>query len=405
MDRPASHLTTALASVYAPLLAPLLVPLLVLVLSVAHADAVTFTYTASADTFIRGGSPNANDGTDTILRVRPNGPTRSLVQVDQATLLADLDGVVVNSATLTLFVESATNWSTGRDIGIHRVTTDWVETEATWNIPKTGGPAWDGGAYDALATDTYTQTNDLTGFISLDVTADVAAFLADEESNFGWLLRKTDESENGGVIYTSREGVTATNRPMLEIDVDFIACPRTPWTFCKQSTKENRPLLLLKDKDDKDQLIYKWVAGEETTLADLGDPLTTTTYTVCVWDAIADSPELIYEAILPPGGVCDGKPCWKAVKKGFNYKDTDLGVRGMKILILRVGAEGKAKIIAKGQGPGLDLPALPLAQDSTVLAQVKTDHDGGQCYESRFSAPTKRNDIEQFKDKGDAPLP
>ncbi len=378
---------------------------LFLTMSLHEAGAATFTYTVTGDSFIRGGSPNSNDGTSNILRVRPNGPTRSLVRVDHATLFGDLDGAIVNSATLTFFVESATNWGTGRDIGVHRVTTDWLESEVTWALPQTGGPAWDGGAHIATPTDTYTQTNTLTGAISVDVTADVADFISGDASNFGWLLRKTDESENGGVVYTSREGTTAANRPMLEVDVDFIACPSVPQGPCRESVLENRALLLMKDKDDKDSLIFKVVKGEQTDLVDLGDPLTSTTYTVCVWDSIADTPQLVYQAIIPPGGTCGNKDCWKTAKNGFNYKDTALSVSGMKILTLRSGPEGKVKLIAKGQGPALNLPSLPLAQDQTVVAQIKSDLDGGKCWEGRFSGPAKKNEAELFKDKGDAPLP
>lgn len=49
------------------------------------------------------------------------------------------------------------------------------------------------------------HTNTLTGWVSFDVTADVTTFLAGT-ANYGWLLKKTDETQSGWVEYTSQEG-------------------------------------------------------------------------------------------------------------------------------------------------------------------------------------------------------
>jgi hypothetical protein len=50
------------------------------------------------------------------------------------------------------------------------------------------------------------------------VTADVQAFLTDT-GNYGWLIKKTDEGQNGQVDYTARQG-TAGNGPRLILVVE-----------------------------------------------------------------------------------------------------------------------------------------------------------------------------------------
>ena len=62
------------------------------------------------------------------------------------------------------------------------------------------------------------HANGQTGWVDFDVTEDVAAFLAGEP-NFGWLLKKTEENQNGKVDYTSREGA-AGQRPKLVLLVE-----------------------------------------------------------------------------------------------------------------------------------------------------------------------------------------
>jgi hypothetical protein len=54
------------------------------------------------------------------------------------------------------------------------------------------------------------------GWVEFDVTDDVMAFLSGEASNFGWLIKRGDETTPGLVAYSTREG---TRRPELHIKV------------------------------------------------------------------------------------------------------------------------------------------------------------------------------------------
>ncbi len=416
---------------------------------------VITTLSTNGDTYLRGGGgDNQNEGSETFLRLRRTGDNRSLVRFDQAAIAAASAGGVLQSATLELFIElNNDSWSTGREVDVHRLLADWTEFGATFNCPDDTNTAntspdcpvqWNGGTFSPTATASYLQVNGLTGVVSLDVTADVALFLAGTD-NYGWLVKKRNEGQNGVVEYTSRQG-TANQEPKLVLDV-FIPPTNTPTetptntptatptntptltntpteTFtptstatpdpicgtqpilgCRQSLQSNRSLLLLKDKGGaKDKLIFKWIKGEATTAGLFGNPVVDTTYSMCVYDQSGGVSSLIMQAIVPPGGTCGSKPCWKTTGKGFRFKDTATANDGIKLLNLKSGTDGKAKIILKGAGTNLNFPSLPLTQDQTVIAQVKNNINSGECWEARFSSPARKNVNDQFKDKGDAPI-
>ncbi|MGI0016741.1 MAG: hypothetical protein ACREBU_25235, partial [Nitrososphaera sp.] len=62
--------------------------------------------------------------------------------------------------------------------------------------------------------DFVTVTNNLSGFIEFDVTGDVKDFLSNG-SNFGWLVKKTDEYQSGMVIFASRENGSINGPELL----------------------------------------------------------------------------------------------------------------------------------------------------------------------------------------------
>ena len=401
----------------------------------------------SADTYIRSG--NKNFGTATFLTVQRTGTHRSLVRFDQNQLSDLVGGGTLQSATLRLVIEgNNNNWSSGREIDLHRLLADWTELGATFNCPIDSNTAnstpdcpvqWNGGTFAVSPTASYVQTNGLTGEVLLDVTADVSAFLAGT-ANFGWIIKKRVEGQNGSIDYTAREG-TPINSPRLILDVFFpptatptntptatptatptltptltptntstatpnIQCGAQPLDGCRQSNRAGKSSLQLRKQGGaKDQLLFKWLDGEATGMADLGNPALATTYTFCLYDQVGGLSSLIVEAIVPPAGTCKGRPCWKSTGKGFKYADRDRARNGMRVINLKAGGDNKAAILVKAQGPGIGLPSLPLQQNQAVIAQVKNDRLAGQGWESRFTGPANKNDSVRFKDKGDAPIP
>ncbi len=154
-----------------------------------------------------------------------------------------------------------------------------------------------------------------------------------------------------------------------------------------------------RDGSSRDKAGLKWKSGEAHDLAALGDPTVATAYTLCVYDQSAGSWQTALEATIPAGGSCAGSPCWKAIgSKGFKYKDRASTAGGVQKLILKSGAEGRTKFILKARGGAIDLPAMPLAQDSTVAARLS--NDAGSCWQADFTTPATANSASRFKDKG-----
>ncbi|MBX3028467.1 DNRLRE domain-containing protein [bacterium] len=430
---------------------------LTLVLAPRSAPAVQVVLSASADTYLRSGGANANEGTATFLRIN-SSPNRALVRFDQAQIAAATSGLVLISARLELYVTSSAQWGSGRAVNAQRLTSDWSETGATWNCavdsnPSNGSPdcvgQWAGGTFSGAVTDAVQQSNaTVNQYVSWTVTADVAAFLAGTP-NYGWVIRKDLESQNGNADYASREA--ATNRPRLVLEVvaptstatatashtptrtftpTFTVtttpsvtdtpsatptvtstptpdpnCPAAPLEGCRQPLTANHALLVLKH-GARDTLTWKWNKGESTSRDDLGDPPSRDTiYTLCVYGQVAGTAQLALQAMVPPQGSCGGQTCWRDSGHGFTYRDPGATADGIKKIVLKPGAAGKAKIVVTGGGNRLHTPPLPLAQDPQVIVQLKNTFAGGRCWESRFSGPATRNDGRQFKDRGDAPRP
>lgn len=205
---------------------------------------ITLRLPLVADTYLRMGPPNQNQGNEPRLRVRQGGRNRALAKVDPAYVASLLAGATVRSARLELFVEdNGNNWgSTGRTVDLHRVTAPWSELGATWNCAEDTEPAnhqpdcavqWGGGTYDPTVLGSLLVTNGLAGPVGFDVTAELIAIAAGADHE-GWLLKKALEGRSGRVEFSSREGVVE-QRPavvvVFETEVGIDSTPPTLWIY------------------------------------------------------------------------------------------------------------------------------------------------------------------------------
>jgi hypothetical protein len=98
--------------------------------------------TASADTYIKKGSPNQNQAAETVLVVSATAPRRGLVQFDPTAIRSAVGTSALRSAILELTIKSASNLDgAGRAIGIHRLTKAWTESGATWACAVDSNPS------------------------------------------------------------------------------------------------------------------------------------------------------------------------------------------------------------------------------------------------------------------------
>ncbi|MDY7096108.1 MAG: DNRLRE domain-containing protein, partial [Acidobacteriota bacterium] len=180
---------------------------------------------AVADSFIGRTLRNRNRGDAPYLQLRWAGRHRSLTAFDLSEVEVVLDSL--QGARLELFIEhNAFNWGPwGREVDVHRLLEPWSEEGVTWTCAEDTNPQnfrpdclvrWNGGVFDEVPSASAAVTSDQLGWVSFDVTADVAAALAGEES-FGWLLKKRLEHRLGLVRFTSREGLWE-QAPRLVLD-------------------------------------------------------------------------------------------------------------------------------------------------------------------------------------------
>jgi hypothetical protein len=130
--------------------------------------------------------------------------------------------------------------------------------------------------------------------------------------------------------------------------------------------------------------VWRW-RGSGVTPSDFGSPLDATSYAICLYDTDSDGAMLRLVASLPAAGECRGKPCWKAKRTGFKYKDKELTPDGLSAVNLRVGRTGTV-LGVNGKGVNLDVPTLPLGVPIRVQLRRM---DGSTCWETAFAATRK----------------
>jgi hypothetical protein len=81
--------------------------------------------------------------------------------------------------------------------------------------------------------------------------------------------------------------------------------------------------------------------------------------------------------------------------KGYKYKDSTLSPDGLQKVVLKEGADGKARISVTGKDANLDLATLPAALPVTV--QLKASN--GMCWDAGYTAADANNPI-RLKAKG-----
>ncbi len=269
--------------------------------------------------------------------------------------------------------------------GAHTPSTDLADLDGDgdldWILSSFGGGFWRIYANDGTGTFTFDQQINAASNPSCAVPLDF-----DNDGDIDLAL--TDEIADI-VLLEENVGYNAAQPTP--------ACAPTPEP-CRTPAVGEKALLKLQDRspDDKDRLLWKWIKGATTPKSDFGDPLTADAYDLCIYDAGA----LVAGATAPVGGQCRTKPCWTDKRTGFDYKDNDFTPNGIQKMTLREGlAPGKAKIIVKGRGANLPMPALG-SLTGPVDVQLRRS-TGGLCFGATYSAPFQKNDGVTFKDKAD----
>ena len=194
-------------------------------------------------------------------------------------------------------------------------------------------------------------------------------------------------------------GVVATlAMPDLSAASDFCG----DMTGCRVSTVPFVGKLKLSNKARRaDKLVWQWKRGQATTLADFGDPLTTTSYELCFAEVGQTSPPIFGTThMVPAGGMCGSSNCWRATTKGYKFTDKAFYTSRIRSMLLRAGADGQAKVVVKMRGLGLPLPRPPMDLPFVLMLRASN----GQCWADVFwPAGVLLNEEFRFTGKSGSP--
>ncbi|HYC53341.1 MAG TPA: hypothetical protein VEL28_00155 [Candidatus Binatia bacterium] len=125
--------------------------------------------------------------------------------------------------------------------------------------------------------------------------------------------------------------------------------------------------------DSKDKLAWTWKKGSEVTMADFGDPASTTTYQMCVFH-VAPAPTTVEASlVIPPGDYWTGGTSkWKLKTESSPVTS------GITSALLKPGVAGKSSVKIKGSGSAL--PDLDLGSEGTL--RVLLLNSVGKCWQS-----------------------
>ncbi len=185
-------------------------------------------------------------------------------------------------------------------------------------------------------------------------------------------------------------------------------CSATPRLSCTRSDEPEWSRFRVRDAGARvlpNSLLWRWRNDSAESLSDFGNPLESTAYSLCVYGEGAGETDLRLQVTIPPGGTCNGQPCWSRTLSSFRYRNPLSVPTGITSISLKSPSHQKDRIVVVGAGPAFDPPPLPLPQDPRVIVQLQNDFDGGRCWEAVYSAPAIENDENRFKDSGDPPAP
>lgn len=211
------------------------------------------------------------------------------------------------------------------------------------------------------------------------------------------------ETDDGVAVFTELAVATTTTstlRPGRTTTTTIPpSCSPGPLPGCRRTTVSGQALVVLRHRRtaDRDALLWRWARGAATSVADFGDPRTTTGYALCVFSAADGPSRLFLSVVAPAGGACRHARCWKARgRRGFRYRDPDLTPDGLAVIALKPGPDGRAAIVVKGRGRRLGLPALPPGPTVNVQLQATT----GACWDADYSTALRRT-ASLFKARAD----
>jgi len=164
---------------------------------------------------------------------------------------------------------------------------------------------------------------------------------------------------------------------LMAAETTTAACPPAPLPACREAGMA-RLTIGTDNTGQARRLRWTWKLGARTTLTEFGDPLSSSTYSLCAWEPGGSAVELV----VPPGGTCGSAPCWSLQgTTTYRYRDAAGAQAGIETVRLKASPQSRAKIAVVARGSDLPAVALPLVAPLTVQLLRS---DSAICFETIF---------------------
>jgi hypothetical protein len=188
-----------------------------------------------------------------------------------------------------------------------------------------------------------------------------------------------------------------TTNGCSEVSAGCVAIPG-PRETCRQPGRTSMKMIRPLDNEFANKLTWKWRAGDNTDIVDLGVPTDTTDYALCVYDTTGNVASASFGVHAEPGDAWRAKKggqSWGYRNKYFNQQD------GVSRIQLRPGIEGRGRIKLKAKGEFLEFPSVPTSDLAVFEAEpgviVQMVNRELQCWDSNYNGfGIRRNALEEF---------
>lgn len=162
------------------------------------------------------------------------------------------------------------------------------------------------------------------------------------------------------------------------------ACPARPRPLCRDLGQTRVKIDAISGDFD-----WRGTLGPSTTLAEFGQPGSSTALSLCAWD----NETLLVSVEIPAAATCGGVACWSSKgQNGLRYRDGDGALRSVELL-----GSSKARTRIRARGAIAAGAALPIAGRLTV--QLLRD-DSPICFEGAIpGGENSINDAQKFSAK------
>jgi len=177
------------------------------------------------DTYIRESTPTTNYGTASTLfvgNISAGTQYRSFIRDFNITSIGNTN--TVTDAKLQVYVNAPA--IDNITVKVYRVTSDWIESEATWNN-KSAASIWtsSGGEYNSNELDSIIITNASAGYYNFSVTDAARGWVNSSYSNYGVIFIAPNTAAGNFISMDSTNGGNASTDPKFYIDYTANAIP------------------------------------------------------------------------------------------------------------------------------------------------------------------------------------